>query len=213
MKIQCACGTKIAFDITPEMAVNPVQCLCRCAERTIRPWSTSSSARSLAFFERAPLPAPPSGYRSPGRWRRREFSGRTLLPRRRPHPMPRPAIRVFNPCAASPLTWLLPVPLGREFCVKHQAGNHPQVCCLRQTDIARIAWRYSAMCVRRFVGTKAETRGQDVLVYALQKSVVEAKRWRKIGMIGGGSAPWQKSLGLVCVVGLPTEGRVCVQIS
>ena len=29
MKIQCACGTKYAFDITPEMAQNPVQLVCQ----------------------------------------------------------------------------------------------------------------------------------------------------------------------------------------
>ena len=28
MKIQCACGTKYAFDITPDMAQNPVRFVC-----------------------------------------------------------------------------------------------------------------------------------------------------------------------------------------
>ena len=29
MKIQCSCGTKYAFDITPEMVNNPVQLVCQ----------------------------------------------------------------------------------------------------------------------------------------------------------------------------------------
>ena len=28
MKIQCACGTKLAFEVTEDMAVTPVQCIC-----------------------------------------------------------------------------------------------------------------------------------------------------------------------------------------
>ena len=29
MKIQCACGAKYAFDVTPEMAENPVRFVCQ----------------------------------------------------------------------------------------------------------------------------------------------------------------------------------------
>ena len=29
MKIQCPCGTKYAFDVTPEMAANPVTLVCQ----------------------------------------------------------------------------------------------------------------------------------------------------------------------------------------
>ena len=187
MKIQCACGTKIAFDITPEMAVNPVQCLCPVCGADNSAMVNQLIRQELGVSS-APLPAPPVGIpvaRPVAPPAGIPVAAPVAAPA--PAPVPRPAIRVSTHAPASPPAAAAPaVPLGREFCVKHpgQEITHKCVVCgkpMCPDCMALFGYVCSPLC-----RNKAETRGQDVPVYALQKSVVEAKRWRKIGMIGGG---------------------------
>src|SRR5262245_40394895 len=58
MKIQCDCGAKYAFDVTPEMVKQPVQFVCQLCEVDS---STRVNAMIQAEFAAAPAPvsAPP----------------------------------------------------------------------------------------------------------------------------------------------------------
>ena len=75
--------------------------------------------------------------------------------------------------------------MGKEFCLKHPGHQiaHKCVICgkpMCPECMALFGYVCSPLCKN-----KAETRGQDIPVYAFQKSVVESKRWRKIGLISG----------------------------
>lgn len=181
MKIQCACGTKVAFDITPDMAVNPVQFVCPVCGLDSSAMVNQMIREHLgvgAHSPTAPAPTPVAPAPSPA-----------PVPAPTPVAAPRPAMRIAShapapvpvPAASEP-----DVPRGREFCLKHPGHevNHKCAVCgkpMCPECMALFGYVCSPLC-----RNKAEARGQDIPVYAQQKSVVEARRWRKIGFIGGG---------------------------
>lgn len=175
MKIQCACGTKIAFDVTPEMATNPVQFVCpNCGldssslvNQLIRQElgvSSASTGAPAAAPVAAAVPPPPA-----------------------PAPVARPAMRVATPARpAAAASSEPPVPMGKEFCVKHPGKEIGHKCIVCGKPMCPECMRMFGYVCSPLCRNKAESRGQAVPVYALQKDVVEARRWRKRALVGGG---------------------------
>lgn len=166
MKIQCACGTKVAFDVTPEMATQPVKFVCPSCGLDSSEMVNQIIRQTLGTASPAPAAAP------------------TPAPTGAPRPAMRVAIHAPTP-ASAPAAAEANVPTGKNFCGKHphlEATHKCLVCgkAMCPDCMALFGYVCSPLC-----RTKAETRGQDIPVYANQKSVVEARRWRKIGLLSG----------------------------
>jgi hypothetical protein len=167
MKIQCACGTKVAFDVTPEMATQRVQLLCPNCGR-----DNSALANELI---------------------REELDGRSAAPAATAPAASKPVLRVALPKAATeaPTVTEPPAPsapLEKEYCLKHpnKLVTHRCLVCgkaMCPECMALFGYVCSPLC-----RSKAEARGMEVPVYALQKSVVEARRWRVTVWIAGSLA-------------------------
>ena len=190
MKVQCQCGAKYAFDVTPEMARDPVRFVCPgCGLDLSGPINDLVRQELAAGQTSAPVPAP---------------APVTHTPVSIPAPAPAPLTTAAAPAApAAPAklsiarsastathgtaTEAAPQPgeaEGPQDCPKHHqpALEHCYVCrkpiCPKCMEL--FGYVCSPLCKAR-----AESHGINVPVYAGQKSVREARQWRKIGLIGG----------------------------
>ena len=163
MKIKCSCGTKYAFDITPEMARTPVRFVCQnCG------LDSSDLVNELIRQELAgavPAEAPPTvaaPVKAPASTARMRIST-----------VPLPAQAGGTPAAAD----------APQYCLKHnhQLATHRCVVC--QKPICPKCMELFGYLCSPFCKTKAEALKIDVPFYAGQKTVVEAKYWKKAGKI------------------------------
>lgn len=171
MKIQCSCGTKVAFDVTPGMATNPVQFICPNCGLDSSAMVNQLIRQELGVSGAAPAPVPRPA----------------AAPPPVPPPMPgKPAMRVAlassAPASATPALDASP---GKEFCLKHPGKlvAHKCLVCgkaMCPDCMALFGYVCSPLC-----RSKAEARKLDIPVYAQQKSAVEARRWRKTGLVAG----------------------------
>jgi outer membrane protein assembly factor BamB len=163
MKIQCPCGAKFAFDLTPEMASNPVKFVCpKCG------LDTSDRVNHLVRQELARLGAAP------------------VEPAAQPVSVA-PRIRVSLPASAEvqPATVDADAPKP---CPKHAGQFVTDKCCVCSKPICPKCMELFGYVCSPLCRGKAEAGGIAVPVYAGQKSVMEAKLWRKTVWIGGSVA-------------------------
>ena len=165
MKIQCSCGTKYSFEVTPEMARNPVRFVCpNCGldsseyvNQLVReelveqaasqplPETTSSSNASV------PPPAP-----------------RLKISHEAKSPEPPPATSVSN-----------------KYCAKHRTVLATGKCSVCGKPICPQCMELFGYFCSPLCKNKADLQGVAAPVYAGQKFVVEAQFWRKTGLIFG----------------------------
>ena len=156
MKIQCSCGAKYAFDATPEMVQNPVKFVC------------PSCGRDSSDFVNGLI--------------RQEFGG-TIPP---------------PPTAAAPSAPRLKIPLEEtrapqpetastvsQFCSKHPHERATEKCAVCQKPICPKCLELFGYFCSPLCKGKAEAQKLDVPVYAGRKDLVEAKFWRKTGLVIG----------------------------
>lgn len=165
MKIQCACGAKYAFDITPEMAQNPVRFVC--------PGCGQDSSDFVNQLVRAELAKP---------------TGATPPPPPPPVPAaPRLKIAVAEKTAEPEAEAAEAAPASK-YCEKHRGVPTTEKCRVCQKPIcpqcmAMFGYFCSPLC-----RNKADQQGLAAPVYAGQKAQVEARYWRKTGLIFGSIA-------------------------
>jgi hypothetical protein len=165
MKLQCPCGAKYSFDITPEMAREPVKFVCpSCGfdasdfvNEMIRKELSGQAAAGAATIDEPVATAPTRLHVSQ-------------------HAPPPPSQATEEPPAP---------PAMPKVCAKHPgrlAHEHCVVCgkpiCPKCMEL--FGYVCSSLCKAR-----ADSHGIEVPFYEGQKSVVEAKRWRKAGLISG----------------------------
>lgn len=163
MKIQCSCGTKYAFDITPEMGQTPVRFVCQNCGLDSSELVNELIRRELAGV--VPAEAPPA----------------VAEPVATPAATARMRIATVQPPAqdgGTPAASDTP-----QYCLKHnnQLATHRCVVC--QKPICPKCMELFGYLCSPFCKTKAEALKIDVPVYAGQKTVVEAKYWKKVGKI------------------------------
>lgn len=207
MKIQCPCGTKLAFEITPDMATNPVSFVCPVCGLDSSAVVNEIVRHELGVADPAPAPAampapvafisiptpPPAP--APAIRIARPAGPAATAPTPAPVPLPvpsaapRPAMRISThalaTAQASESVAASDAPAERQFCLKHpgQEIGHKCVVCgkgMCPDCMALFGYICSPLCK-----SKAESRSMNVPVYALQRSVIEAARWRKISRISG----------------------------
>jgi hypothetical protein len=179
MKLQCSCGAKYAFDITPDMAQNPVGFVCPQCGADSSDYVNELVRRELASQGIAVSAPPPA-------------------PVRVAAPAPAPA-----PVSAAP-----PAPAGSRLKISHEAkpevaasqegapvsklcSRHPgqpiaEKCAVCQKPICKRCMESFGYFCSPLCRNKADMQGMNVPVYAGQKFEVEAKFWRKTGLIFGG---------------------------
>ncbi len=163
MKIQCSCGTKYAFDITPEMGRTPVRFVCqKCG------LDSSELVNELIRQELSaavPAEAPPAVAEP--------VATPAATARMRIATAQQPVQADETPAASD----------APRYCLKHnnQIATHRCVVC--QKPICPKCMELFGYLCSPFCKTKAEALKIDVPVYAGQKTVVEAKYWKKVGKI------------------------------
>src|ERR1039457_2573176 len=157
MKLQCSCGSKYAFDATPEMLQNPVKFVCpNCGQ------DSSDFVNQLI---------------------RQEFGGQVPMPPPPPAPPPPPpAARLKVSHEAAPVARPQAVAASK-FCSKHVRERATETCAVCHKPICpKCLALFGYFCSPLCKG-KAEAQNLDVPVYAGRKDLVEARFWRKTGLI------------------------------
>ena len=161
MKLQCSCGAKYAFDITPEMAQNPVKFVCPSCGLDASDYVNQLVREELAqqTLPDAPLPslAPP----------------------------PPPAARLKISHAEKPVEPAETISVSSKFCSKHRGERTTETCAVCQKPICPKCLELFGYFCSPLCKGKAEAQNLDVPVYAGGKHVVEARFWRKTGLAVG----------------------------
>jgi hypothetical protein len=159
MKIQCPCGAKFAFDITPDMAGNAVKFVCpQCG------LDTSDHVNHLVRQELARMGTAPGG----------------PAPRPVPVAIPvAPPVRVHLPAARETERGAEDSDAPKP-CPKHPGQFVTDKCCVCSKPLCPKCMELFGYVCSPLCRGKAEARGIEVPVYAGQKSVMDAKLWRKI---------------------------------
>jgi outer membrane protein assembly factor BamB len=162
MKIQCACGTKYAFDITPEMAQKPVQFVCQnCgldSSEFVNELIRQELEAAAAAGESSPAISPAS-------------TGTPIK-----LSLAQPAVQPRQPAAAV-------VSSAPQPCLKHNGELATHRCLVCQKPICPKCMELFGYVCSPFCKVKAEALKIEIPVYEGQKTVVEAKFWRKVGRI------------------------------
>ena len=168
MKIQCSCGAKYSFDLTPEMARSPIRFVCQNCGLDSSDFVNDLIRKELASSA-APEPtsAPPSS------------------PAAAPPQAPagaRAPLRIQAAPSVQP-------PTGEthrfQLCAKHPGQATVEQCLVCGKPLCRKCMELFGYVCSPLCRSKAEAQGIDIPLYAGQKSVMEARRWRKIGLVSG----------------------------
>jgi hypothetical protein len=157
MKIQCACGAKYAFDITPEMAQNPVRFVC--------PTCGLDSSEYVNQLLREELAE----------------QGVTAPP---PPPAPAPTSRLKIAHEEKPAAAAEAEPVSK-YCQRHRGMLAAEHCTICQKPICPKCMELFGYFCSPLCKNKADMQGIDAPVYAGQKTQVERKFWRKAGLSFG----------------------------
>jgi endogenous inhibitor of DNA gyrase (YacG/DUF329 family) len=160
MKLQCTCGAKYAFDITPEMAQNPVSFVCPNCGLDSSDYVNQIVRQEIS--EQFPNAIPP------------------------PQPAAAPRLKISREeKTAEPPPVAAPV---SKYCPKHRGVLAKEKCTVCGKPIcpqcmAQFGFFCSPLCKN-----KADLQGIAAPVYTGHKFRVEAQFWRKTGLIFGSIA-------------------------
>jgi hypothetical protein len=173
MKIQCACGAKYAFDVTPEMAEKPVRFVCQSCGLDSSEFVNGLIRQELGLVTPVAPPLPATG----------------PLPPAEPGPVATPRLQMAR--AAQPAGQTGEAAIGAEtpqFCLKHGGEPCTNHCVVCQKPICPKCMELFGYVCSPLCKARAEAKKIKVPVYAGQKTVVEAQFWRKTGRIFGALA-------------------------
>jgi hypothetical protein len=166
MKIQCPCGAKYAFEVSPEMAKTPVRFVCQACGLDASDFVNSLVRQELGLSEPAaatptPVPAP------------------VAIPVQ-PAPAPRPVARVHIHTPEASAAETEPPPSDApQRCAKHPDQFVVEKCYVCSKPICPKCMELFGYICSPLCKGKAESHGIDVPVFAGQKSVMESRAWRK----------------------------------
>ena len=166
MKLQCPCGAKYAFDISPEMAQNPVKFICPTCGLDSSEFVNDMIRREFgvaAPAESVPLPPTPPAPAAPAP------SGPRLRISHEEKPAAPP------PEASAPTT--------SKYCSRHRGVLAKESCAVCHKPICPQCMELFGYFCSPLCKNKADLQGMDVPVYAGQKFEVERQFWRKAGLI------------------------------
>ena len=158
MKIQCSCGAKYSFEVTPEMAQNPIRFVCQnCgldSSDYINELVRGEIAKQFPNIASPPQPATPAA--SPLR---------IACEEKPPEPPPAPPVS--------------------QYCTRHRTMRVTEQCTVCGKPICPQCLELFGYFCSPLCKNKAELRGVAAPVYAGQKFLVQSRFWRKAGLISG----------------------------
>jgi hypothetical protein len=192
MKIQCACGTKVAFDVSPEMARTRVQFVCPNCGQDSSDLVNELIRREIASGPATPPPveiAPPPSAEAggappapPARPRVVIATPRPIMPASAPGPVvatPPPAVSTRTATNAG-------VRVGdnartaatSKFCSKHPGVRTTHECLVCHKPICPKCMQLFGYVCSPLCKEKAELQGIKIPVYAGRKDLVAQGEWR-----------------------------------
>ena len=164
MKLQCPCGAKYSFDITPEMAHEPVRFVCpSCGfdasdfvNEMIRKKLAEQAAAGVSVTEE-PLPASAP----PGRLR----------------------VAVAHPHEPAPVAAAAPAPAKIIECPRHPGHIAHERCVVCGKPLCPQCMELFGYVCSPLCKARATSNGIEIPYYENQKSAVEAKTWRKVKLV------------------------------
>jgi len=158
MKIRCSCGTKYEFDVTPEMARNPVRFVCQNCGLDSSDYVNQLVRAEIAenFPEAVPKPEPAAPA------------------------APRLKISLDKNPAEQPQA----APVSK-YCQRHRGVLATEKCSVCGKPICPQCLEQFGFFCSPLCKNKADLQGIAVPVYAGQKFQVEKRFWRKTGLISG----------------------------
>jgi len=167
MKLQCSCGAKYAFDITPDMAQNPVKFICPNCGLDASDYVNQLVREELASRGgAAPMPETPA-------------AAATAVP-----PPPPPVARIHISHAPKAPEPAVEAAASSKFCIKHREQATEQCAVCHKPICPKCLETFGYFCSPLCKG-KAEAQRLNVPVYAGRKDLVEAQFWHKTGLIVG----------------------------
>jgi len=167
MKLQCPCGAKYSFDITPEMAREPVKFVCPGCGFDASDFVNELVRKELA--ERAAASATPTIEAPPA-----------------PLPAAAPRIRMARESSPASPPAEAPAPVAGakpKICAKHPGQLATEHCVVCSKPICPQCMELFGYVCSPLCKARADSHGIEIPFYEGQKSAVEAKMWRKLGMI------------------------------
>jgi len=167
MKLQCPCGAKYAFDLSPEMVQNPVKFVCPTCGLDSSEFVNEMVRREYGVPAAAePPPAP-------------------VTPPPPPPAAPGSRLRISHaekPAEAAPAE-----PVSK-YCQKHRGVLATEECTVCHKPICPQCMELFGFFCSPYCQNKADLQGIEAPVYAGQKFQVERQFWRKAGLIFGAVA-------------------------
>ena len=162
MKLQCPCGAKYAFDLSPEMVQNPVTFVC--------PTCGLDSSEFVNEMVRKEFGAPAPEYASP------------VSAPPPPEPTPTPRLKISHaekPAAPASVDEAAP---ASKFCSKHRGVPTTEKCTVCNKPICPQCMELFGFFCSPFCQNKADMQGIAAPVYEGQKHQVERRFWRHAGL-------------------------------
>ena len=161
MKIQCSCGAKYALDVSPQMAETPVRFVCPACGRDASDFVNSLIRQELGLSGSA--------------------VATSAAPPAQPAPQSPPLARVRIPIPAAFRAEAAPsFPSEPQRCPKHPDQLVTDKCYICSKPLCPKCMELFGYVCSPLCKGKAESRGVAIPVYAGQKSVMEARAWRRI---------------------------------
>ena len=161
MKLQCPCGAKYAFDLTPEMVANPVTFVCPACNADHSAFVNELVRQEFGAVAPEPVAPPPPAPPAPT-GSRLKISHETK--------------------AAEPTPESAPV---SKYCPKHRGVLATEHCAECGKPICPQCMNLFGYFCSPLCKNKADMTGKNVPVYAGKGSEVESRFWRKTGLIFG----------------------------
>ena len=170
MKIQCSCGAKYALDVSPDMAETPVRFVCPACGLDASDFVNNLVRQELGLSGPAAATS----------------AGGSDAPPAQPAPQspPHARVRIHTPLAV-PVEAVPESPGAPQRCSKHPDQLIVDQCHVCSKPICpKCMELFGYMCSPLCKG-KAESQGVAIPVYAGQKSVREARVWRRTARAAG----------------------------
>ena len=161
MKIQCSCGAKYSFDVTPAMAQTPIRFVCSICG--------ADSSDMVNGLIRQELGLPAADMSPP------------------PQAAPHARVRVSAP-AAAPAGAAPDAPEAPRRCAKHPDQLVTDHCCVCARPICPKCMDLFGYVCSPLCKARAEAQGLEIAVYDGQRSRREARTWRRTVAVAGAIA-------------------------
>lgn len=165
MKIQCPCGTKYSFDVTPDMAQTPIRFVCQNCGLDSSDFVNELIRRELAAGTAAVPPPPPPPVPAGT-----EAHTATSRVRIQPRSAADPASGDTN---------------ALSFCARHPGQVATHRCLVCHKPICPKCMELFGYVCSPYCASKAEAEGIEIPEYEGKRSVRDTQHWRKVGLVSG----------------------------